>query len=400
MTWRDQLQPASFKGAAFFVDGHEAQLGRRVHVHEFPLRDQPYPEDLGRKARQLTVQAYVLGDSYMQARNRLMVAVEKAGPGQLVHPYLGELRCTVLDCKVTESTAEGGMARFTLQLVEAGDARFPTEATNTTAAVAAAADFAAEAVRANFARRHNCAGKPAFVADASRSILGGALDRITASVGLVRGAADAAAALQRDVGAARRDLTTLVYTPASAAQAVLANVKQLVRSVATAPRDALSLARTLYRYGDALPEVKANTTSRKAQAVNQAELVRLVRTAGLTEGARAVSGTTFDSYQDALVARNELVDGLDDVMLANDLVDEVYDALRALRAAVVRDVAARGANLTRLVRWAPAATLPVLVVAQQLYADASRADELLVRNSVRHPLFVAGAVPLEVLADA
>ena len=55
--------------------------------------------------------------------------------------------------------------------------------------------------------------------------------------------------------------------------------------------------------------------------------------------------------------------------------------------------------VVRQVAWVPQATAPALALAQQLYADALREPELVLRNRVRHPLFVPGAVPLEVLAD-
>ena len=399
MSWRDSLQKASFRGVPFFVEGHEAQIGRRGQVHEFPQRNLPYVEDLGRRARVLTVDAYLLGANYMATRNLLIQAIEQPGPGPLVHPYLGELRVSLVDCKLRENNAEGGVARITLQFVEAGDARFPSASVNTGAAVIAAADLGLLAVQYSFYRRHVVAGKPAFVANASAGMFTQALAGLQGAVGLVRGAADQVAKLQHDIDEARRDLTTLIYAPASAAQALLANVRQLVRSVATTPRDALSLARTLYSFGSLLPAISPSTTSRRAQATNQAEMLRMVRVAALTEGARAAAGVAFESFQDALTARDELVDGIDEVMLATDVSDEVYQALRTLRSAVVRDITTRGTDLARLVAWVPQATAPALALAQQLYADALREPELVLRNRVRHPLFVPGAVPLEVLAD-
>lgn len=399
MSWREALQQATFKGVPFFVDGHEFTAGRRVQVHEFPLRDLPFSEDLGRKARTVQLTAYVLGAAYMAVRDRLLQAIESAGAGQLEHPYLGEMRATVLSCKLSETTAEGGMARFSLEFVETGEARFPTETNQTAAATSAAADYAAEAVQSSFERRHAVAGRPAFVAAASGNIFTQALADIQGAVAKVRGVADQVARLQHDVDAYRRDLTTLIYAPASAAQALVSSMRQLVRSVATAPRDALSLARTLYRFGALLPVINPNTTSRRAQATNQAELVRLVRVVAAAEGARAATGVVWESFQDALQARDELVDTLDEVMLDAEVPDEVYQALRTLRAQLVRDVTTRGADLARLVSWTPARTLPTLALAQQLYADALAEPDLVLRNRIRHPLFVPGGQPLEVLSN-
>ena len=44
------LREASFKGAPFHVEETGGQFGRRTVLHEYPFRDLPYGEDLGRSA--------------------------------------------------------------------------------------------------------------------------------------------------------------------------------------------------------------------------------------------------------------------------------------------------------------------------------------------------------------
>jgi len=43
--------------------------------------------------------------------------------------------------------------------------------------------------------------------------------------------------------------------------------------------------------------------------------------------------------------------------------------------------------------------MPAIVLAYRLYGDAERADEIVARNRVRHPGFVPGGQPLEVLSN-
>ena len=94
--------------------------------------------------------------------------------------------------------------------------------------------------------------------------------------------------------------------------------------------------------------------------------------------------------------RDELSDRLE--LEAETADDSVYTALVDLRAATVRDLTARGASLAGLRTVTPAATLPALVLAHRLYGDAARADELTLRNRLRHPGFVVGGSALEVLS--
>src|SRR5690349_9842319 len=130
MAWQDKLRKASFRGVPFQVDTSEGTFGRRGVVHEYPLRDTPFVEDLGRRARSLSVEGFVLGSDYMAARDALLAALERRGPGTLVHPYLGELVVSVQEVKLRESTAEGGLARFGITFLESGAERFPSNSVN------------------------------------------------------------------------------------------------------------------------------------------------------------------------------------------------------------------------------------------------------------------------------
>ena len=152
MPWRDRLLDARFRGAPFRVESHSAEAaGRRAAVHEYPGRDVPYAEDLGRRVSEYLIQAYVLGPDYDRARDRLVAACAAPGPGRLVHPRLGEIDALCTGCTVSERTDEGGMARITLTFVAAGAARYPAVTVDTAAALAAAADGAGAALAADTA---------------------------------------------------------------------------------------------------------------------------------------------------------------------------------------------------------------------------------------------------------
>jgi prophage DNA circulation protein len=91
MSWRDQLRPGSFRGAPFRIQGNDGEGGRRGALHEFPERDEPWFEDLGRAARRWTIEAIVIGENYLADLDALVAACEEKGPGTLVHPYRGTL---------------------------------------------------------------------------------------------------------------------------------------------------------------------------------------------------------------------------------------------------------------------------------------------------------------------
>lgn len=183
MSWRDDLRPASFRGVAFFVDSAESGVGRRVALHEYPLRDKPYAEDMGRAARRIGVEAIVIGDGYMRARDALIAALEAPGAGTLVHPYLGSMHVTLIEqARVRESTAEGGMARISLAFVEAGEITFPSATSDTRSVVRAAAVTAKASVLARVSAQASGGGVLNKLRSAAQSVVSGVLSRVSGAL--------------------------------------------------------------------------------------------------------------------------------------------------------------------------------------------------------------------------
>jgi prophage DNA circulation protein len=398
MAWRDQLQAASFRGVAFEVDGHEGSFGRRAVVHEYPQRDKPYVEDLGRKARGIALEAYVIGTGYTASRDALIAALEQPGPGRLIHPYLGALTVTVTDFKLRESTAEGGLARLSITCVEAGEVTFPTSQADTPALVDRAASDATVASVDAFTDSFVVDGSPEFVLSAAASKLGSAVQSIGSVAQSLASAPAQAASFATQLSSAASSLGSLVGGPAAAASSLVGLISGLP-GLFSAPLDALQVLRGLFSYGQADLAVPSTTPRRAQQAANQQAVNDLVRRAAVIEAARSSSQIDFSAFDEAVAVRDELAEQLDALALTSS-DDVVYERLLALRTAVIRDITARGADLARSASFTPQTTLPALVLAYSLYADATRDQDLVRRNAVRHPGFVAGGTVLEVLVDA
>lgn len=106
-------------------------VGRRTQVHEYPQRDKPFVEDLGRKTRIPKLAAFVVGDDCFVKRDDLLKALDQPGPGELIHPWFGRMMVTATDCDVSHDRREGGVVRFDLTFVEDGEKGFPAGVPNT-----------------------------------------------------------------------------------------------------------------------------------------------------------------------------------------------------------------------------------------------------------------------------
>ncbi|WP_031438171.1 DNA circularization protein [Methylobacter tundripaludum] len=422
-TWRDKLLPASFRGVPFSYISTDGQVGRRNVVHEFPQRDLPLAEDLGRKAREFTFEACIVGDNYMDGRDRLIAALEAYGSGELVHPYRGRMQVVVSSpARVSESTAEGGMARFSLTFTESGEAVNPAPRTDTAAAVETAADEAQVEAEKGFFDDFNVDGLQDFVPTEALTTINDSLNSVMqAANGLMSGGL--LPEFTQQLFSMSSTVSNLIRFPANLAGGLIGQIKSL-SGIASNPFSALSSLRSLFSFGSNAKPVpnsvggapyinKAGTPiyigqagipavinplvtpSRQQQAVNQAAVSTLVQRAAVIEAARVSAQITPASYGEAIVLRDEIADKLE--ALAETAPDAVYMALTKLRIAVIQDITARAADLSRTVSYAVPTTLPVLVVAYGLYGNIDQFDNIVARNHIRHPGFVPGGRSIEIL---
>lgn len=397
MAWRDRLQPGKFRDASFLIDADDTTLGRRTVLHEYPLRSVPYAEDLGRRAREHAIECYVIGAEYMEARDALMRALDAEGSGTLVHPYLGVLKVAVKDARKRESTAEGGMARFTITFVEAGENIQPLAAPATGDVVGRNVEGSRTAVKTVFDKVYTVDKKPQFVTEAAKALLDGVLKSIGDAVKSFPTLPGPAADFAKELDGAADVLETTMRAPGDLSSMLLGRYAAL-RLLHGSPIDRLRALRQLFDHGSAAAPVMATTPARATTKVNQDAILALTQRSAVIEAVQASSEIEYATVEDVQGVRDELTGELDAHMAVAD--DESYSALFDLRTAMVADLDARGHSAAHLVAYTPVGTEPALVVAHRLYGDATRATEIVTRNRLRHPGFVPGGEPLQVLSRA
>lgn len=453
MTWREEIKAlkASFRGVDFKTTEAELQVGRRTVQHEFPGRDRPYSEDLGKRATQWHVTGHVQGDDYLTQRDALITALTTAGPGELVHPRYGVLQVTVVGhASIDESHERGGVARFSMHFCEAGSNVFPASREDTVEAVDVAAEACEDALEERFTDALVVAG-PASVLNgaigAVKKTLDGVLSMVrqvtslaglSQLVGIIVGVAGSIAALIRAPVVFVQSLRSIFARLVSGVRRPLAALQELrsvfgshPQPVITAPTGSTrariqlnaqahaALVRGLAITTQArMVSLAISTSLQPARTTNTASAVTTPVAAAAAAAAAAAGVTVTDSSAarsaaarataaqpeeapittaaQALALRDLLLDQIDTELETNAPEPEVAAALERLRNAIARDVGVRAELLRERSTFAPQAVLPALVIAHRVYQDATRAEELIARNAVRHPTFVP-ARPLEVL---
>lgn len=401
MSWRDSLRPGSFRGAVFAVQASDTEGGRRGELHEYPERDKPWFEDLGRKAKRWTIEAIVVGADYMAKRDALDRACEERGAGTLIHPFLGEINVVSLTHRYRETTAEGGAAVFTIEFAEPGEPISTGALVDTVAESRSIADFAQAISPLRFAALFSIAGMPAFVEASAVNQLRGLVDAAVGIAGPLGGTGIALRTFESGLSVLPSGATALVRTPLSLGHAV-AGMVMAVAGLSASPNARVRALRRMMDPGLRLPPFITRTVARRREQSNAHAFRRLIATLSSAEAVRAASAIRFTSYDEAVQVRDALAQDIDAVALeAADAGDDANSTtLDELRLAMVRDVTARGGSLDRLYGYTPAVTEPALSIAQRLHGApevvVDRADELVERNRIAHPGFVPGGRPLQV----
>lgn len=109
----------------------------------------------------------------------------------------------------------------------------------------------------------------------------------------------------------------------------------------------------------------------------------------LAAEADVISAMTFTSFQDVAAVIDSLRPPFQDAIeISADEMDQMtFLALTGLAGALVNHLITTARPLPRLVNYQFADVLPSIIIAYRLYADASRADEVIMENKVVHPAF-------------
>jgi prophage DNA circulation protein len=380
------MGPASFRGVAFHVDTAERTGGRRGVTHEYPFRDTSFREDTGGKAKAFTVEGYVIGPDYFTARDALLAELEREGPGELVHPYYGTLRVALDgDYRVRETRDRGGMAVFSIPFIETPVAPVqPTAVIDATATATASATAAQAAVEADFLST--------YVTDATLTTsVAGALRSATLHVNGLLATVDLEeqelATMKRRVSEFEDSIASVIGTPAD----IIAGLSGLLGGLGS-----VAALRSAYDFD---PGVRPpdTTPNRADEQTNFDAVQRLVQRMAVVQAATLTLTESFDSYDEAVAAREAITDPLDEQ--ADIASDDTYPALLQLRADLVKAVPGEGGDLPRLLTVTLSETTPSLVLSHRLYGNLDGEADILARNGVRHPGFVVGGRALEVLSD-
>lgn len=140
--WASARLPASWRGVPFRVRESELKRGRRTAVHEYPERDDVWVEDMGRATRVTAFRGFLGGDDVDQQLRAMLDAAEQPGDGELVHPALGSITASLIECTARDTEEQGRVWTLEFVFISGSQRVYPASAANTQNIVLTAAGAA------------------------------------------------------------------------------------------------------------------------------------------------------------------------------------------------------------------------------------------------------------------
>lgn len=410
----------SFRGVPFYTVTHDSAGGRRAPTYQIPFSEKGVRfADVGRAAKEISINALVVGQDYRNQRDALVAALEQSGEGLLIHPDYGRLTVVVTDrYRVSESTEELGMARISFSVIETDgeqELRQRDPAANLDTVVEQGKKIAAKVfddglptpTLSDLVAASRLAIVDSFIADLVT--LNNAISRVLQIPSQYAG----------QIRSLANNVHTLMSTPSFIASSLMSVMDALAYASARVQGDggedyernveaALSFITSDYQrelaiesfaaLGSSTQEVPdLDTPERNAERSERTAMLTSMQAAGLLSIAGHVDDYRYDSAQQAARTRDQLVKALLNLSDRDEIDPTLSDALRDAASSVVTFF--RDAIIPSTTSYTPATTLPIEVIAYDLYEDAERSDEIVARNHIRDPGLVPGGVSLEVLTS-
>ncbi|WP_392563200.1 DNA circularization N-terminal domain-containing protein (plasmid) [Orbus sturtevantii] len=442
MDWNDKLLKASFRGIPFAIIDVSSSHGRRNATHEYPYRDKAWVEDIGRKVRKIKLNGFLVGSSLLYKssdiitqRDNLVAACEKMGVGTLVHPTFGELTVSVDDLTIKEGVSNGNTVEFSLSVTESGLRVFAitnikeiesTVDNSYLSVIASVASSYISSVKMILMKSNQAIKTLVKTTGYWENSITSITDEASNLVNTVNdlfGNRKYGRYSSGDVGGHVNGVNGNVTNTDDTNDYNLLMKQKIISSILNKSKTAnnLSSINGLNNAGDIddytknicvgiqsildsglskydmlnafeklywLQYVEYDVDNKNIIVLAMTNLYFKIIIAALF--AKISAEYIPSSYDDAMSVLKRVILVLDDALLlvGNYSLDDVYIQLKQLKSDIINAVNVKGANLSHLTEVITYAPVPALTMANQLYQDANRADELIVSANPIHPAFM------------
>ena len=343
----EDLQLASYRGAAWFVSAAGTSGGRKDAKKVIIDSDRQVIEDLGKRQRVFTLSGVVAARrtndgqeilSYQASRDRLLSALEKGGTGVLIHPFFGRLDNVVARTfTLNEDIKRLGEAEITITFEISNTSGAPQPAEDVLGSIVSGNEAVQDAVNADISE--NLSVTAAFTGNFQDAIDKGneIVDEINEATQPVAIAADQLDEFSAELSDFTANITSLVANPSDFADSVIGlyqSMNGLYAGTAATFESTFAAMTRLFPFGEDDVDFPLDTAGRVERQRNRTTVNNAMKSLGLSFAYENASQFSFATSNEVDDVSTVLEDQFQALVQSGDLSSDVEEALTKLRVRV------------------------------------------------------------------
>lgn len=397
MSWKDFQRKGSFRGVPFEIRTSQAPSGRKIVQHEFPNREETYPEDKGKAPKVYDIEGYVIGEDYHEKKKALEKAFDEKGPGELIHPYYGSIIVKVGPVNFNESNTEGGIATFVAKFYPDGSSVFPKADRDKAAEMLDSSESALTEIKRDFDEEFSITGLPAFAVDTSRDLIGKSRDIFNKTVKLLSNESNALAELAFSTRNLVADANDLLQAPSNLSQRLLDSF-QLLEDSFTDPKQKSDAHSEFFSFGDDTSDIIGDTPTRDEQRKNKKTYNDFMKRVSSVKAANAAISGDYSTISEATKKRDSILDVIESQMRDTD-DNDVFQSLMEVKSNLIDSLPDVDEQLPNLKVIKTEKMTDAITFSYKNFGIISKESEIISRNNIEHPAFISQDTEVEVIDD-
>mgnify|MGYP000176792358 CR=1 FL=1 len=392
MSWQDTLRQASFKNFEFGTLSHSRSGGRKVKVHEFVGKDEPYVEDLGKVTATFSIDAFLHGDDYHIKRDDFIKVLEEKDPGVLIHPYLGRINASITEFELSEDHKEGKFCKFSLNFIYAGELKYPDSSLENSELIKSNVKASIAKSKKVFKDSYSVLNAPSEAVNTARLGVLKFTNEVKKKTELLAKTADAAANLGASLQQLENDVNNLVNFPDQLAEKLEFSIS-LIPGLSDDAEDISKTINDISTFSNFVPLSSASTTN-TIETKNNDEFNLYIQRVSTANQVQYISDSTFSSREDLETEVFAAIENINRLKETAD--DEYFQLLQDSQAYLTNIIRVNSDSFTDTLNVKTNETLPSLLVLHNNNKSIFEEIDFINRNDISHPGFILSGTELEI----
>lgn len=378
-----RLSTAKYKGFKFLVSNSSITFGQKTVTHQYPNAKKTEVEFLEIAEDLFELEIYIHGSGYLEKRKRLKDLLSEPKEGLLIHPYQGQVTCSVTSVRLVEQDLELGIGRFSVVFQQSSNQQYPTISSNSKPFILRKLDDLLGAVESGFNYlTNNNAVNAIFTATKLNDVV----DTFDNAIDLTYKIADKTNQINEDIIDFKNQINAYAQAPALLGLAIK-NLFNTLNFISTDNREQTRILKQFFTFDSDdkdIPETTLGRTERKEvrDAINNSMLANSLALSYATASAIA-----FTDNLDLETVKNDIEDQYE--VIKEQLPNDILSALDDLRSDTLTYL--DSLDLAQ-VSTIDVKQTSILQLAYSNYGDITKYDTLFKLNKPVNPAFIVGEV--------